>query len=133
MNDMIAFGVCFAVAVAALAAFFFYNTYRGVNDSLANSAVGSVYNFRYYQPLTGDYDRYLAKVIYKQDMKEDIARLNRVSNYRRHDGQFIRTNTLVTCQLSNGDIRNFYAERSGMCKRTAVGNLLFKAGFARLF
>jgi hypothetical protein len=105
-----------------------------VNDSLANADCGSVYNFRYFQPLTGDYTRHLAKVVDVRKLTQaEISRLNWSSDYRRGDKEFQRSPTLVTCVMGNGDYRQFYAERSDMCKRTAVGNLLFKAGFAHLF
>jgi hypothetical protein len=134
MNDAFVFAVCFACAMLAVMAFMFYNIYRGVNDSLANADCGSVYNFRYFQPLTGDYTRHLAKVVDVRKLTQaEISRLNWSSDYRRGDKEFQRSPTLVTCVMGNGDYRQFYAERSDMCKRTAVGNLLFKAGFAHLF
>lgn len=134
MNDIVAISVCFLVACVLMLSFALYNIYRGVNDSLSNASLGSVYNFRYFQPLTGDYQRYLAKVmdIRKLDNAE-ISRLNWSSDYRRGDKSFKRSPTLVTCEMSNGDIRQFYAERSDMCKRSAIGSLLYRTGFARLF
>jgi hypothetical protein len=134
MNDVFVFGVCFACAVVAIGVFLLYNIYRGVNDSLTNAATGTVYNFRYFQPLTGDYERYLAKVVGIRKLTDiEIARLNWSSDYRMYDKSFSRSNTLVTCFMGNGDFRQFYAERSDMCRRSAVGQLLFKAGVAHLF
>jgi hypothetical protein len=134
MNDLIVFGFCFALVSICLVAFFLYSTYRGVNDSLANASTGSVYNFRYFQPLTGDYVRYLAKVVDVRKLTQaEISRLNWMSDYRRGDKDFKRSPTLVTCLMGNGDFRQFYAERSDMCKRTLVGNMLFKVGVAHLF
>jgi hypothetical protein len=134
MNNALIFGGCFAMAVGIIAMFCLYNTYRGVNDNLANATTGSVYNFRYFQPLTGDYERYLAKVVGVRNMSQsELSRLNWTSEYRAWDKDFKRTPTLVTCEMSNGDYRQFYAERSDMCKRSAVGGLLFKAGVAHLF
>ena len=134
MNDTFVFGVCFACAVAAIGIFLLYNIYRGVNDSLTNAATGTVYNFRYFQPLTGDYERYLAKVVGIRKLTDiEIARLNWSSDYRMYDKSFSRSNTLVTCLMGNGDYRQFYAERSDMCRRSAVGELLFKVGVAHLF
>lgn len=134
MNDAFVFGICFACAVAAIGIFFLYNIYRGVNDSLTNAAVGTVYNFRYFQPLTGDYERYLAKVVGVRHLdKWELGRLDVTSDYRRYDNKFKRSPTLVTCEMGNGDYRQFYAERSDMCRRSAVGELLFKAGVAHLF
>ena len=134
MNDAFVFGVCFACAVAAIGIFFLYNIYRGVNDSLTNAAVGTVYNFRYFQPLTGDYERYLAKVVGVRKLTQaEISRLNWTSDYRAYDKDFKRSPTLVTCEMSNGDYRQFYAERSDMCKRTPVGNMIYNMGLAYLF
>lgn len=134
MNDMVLFAACFAVSVCLIVAFTFYHIYRGVNDTLATAHIGTVYNFRYQQPLTGDYERYLAKVVNvrKLDIFE-LGRLNFTSDYRARDKNFKRTPTLVTCEMSNGDFRQFYAERSDMCKRPLVAGLLFKAGVAHLF
>lgn len=129
MNDYVVLcGVVFAVFLLIV-----YSVYYGVYGSLSSADLGEVYNFHYLQPLTGEYERYLAKVIAKQDMREDIARLNRVSKYRRHDSEFQRTNTLVTCKLSNGEIRNFYAERVKDCYRSIFGRLLYSTGMACMF
>jgi hypothetical protein len=134
MNDLIIFGCLFIVVSLCLITFFFYNTYRGVHDSLDSATVGTVYNFRYFQPLTGDYERYLAKVVSVRKLSQyEIARLNWHSNYRVADKEFQRSPTLITCLMGNGDFRQFYAERSDMCKRTVVGSLLFKAGVAHMF
>lgn len=134
MNDAFAIGVCVACAVAAVAILFLYNVYRGVYDSLTNAVIGTVYNFRYFQPLTGDYERYLAKVVGVRKLTQaEISRLNWSSDYRVFDKDFKRSPTLVTCEMSNGDYRQFYAERSDMCRRSAIGGLLFRAGVAHLF
>lgn len=134
MNDFVAFGVCFVVSLLIVLAFAFYHIYRGVNDSLANASIGTVYNFRYFQPVTGDYERYLAKVVDVRKLDQfEIGRLNFTSDYRASDKNFQRTPTLVTCQMGNGDYRQFYAERSDMCKRPLVAGLLFSAGVAHLF
>jgi hypothetical protein len=134
MNDTVLTVVIIACAIAALAAFFLYNTYRGVHDSLTNAFVGDVYNFRYFQPLTGDYHRYLAKVVNIRKLSEkEISKLNWTSDYRSYDKNFKRSPTLVTCEMSNGDYRQFYAERSDMCKRTLAGNLIYNLGMAYMF
>lgn len=134
MNDFVLFAVLFAVVCATLATFILYNIYRGVHDSLTNAHIGVVYNFRYFQPLNGDYERYLAKVLDVRKLNQaEISRLNWSSDYRRGDKDFKRSNTLVTCLMGNGDIRQFYAERSDMCRRSAIGRLLFSAGVAHLF
>lgn len=134
MNDAFTVGVIVACAAAAVAVFFLYNVYRGVHDSLANAVIGSVYNFRYFQPVTGTYERYLAKVVDIRHLDQwELGRLDFTSDYRRGDKNFKRTPTLVTCQMSDGEHRQFYAERSDMCKRTPVGNLLYNMGVAYLF
>lgn len=134
MNDAFAIGCCFLIVVGMMMLFTLYHTYRGVHDSLTNATCGTVYNFRYFQPLTGDYERYLAKVVGVRKLDDyEIARLNWTSDYRAYDKNFKRTPTLVTCQMSDGDFRQFYAERSDMCRRSVVGGLLFKAGVAHLF
>lgn len=134
MNDAFTVGVIVACAAAAVVVFFLYNVYRGVHDSLANAVIGSVYNFRYFQPVTGTYERYLAKVVDIRHLDQwELGRLDFTSDYRRGDKNFKRTPTLVTCQMSDGEHRQFYAERSDMCKRTPVGNLLYNMGVAYLF
>jgi hypothetical protein len=134
MNDVFVFGVCLACTIAALAVFFLYNTYRGVHDSLTNAVIGSVYNFRYFQPVTVDYERYLAKVVNIRKLSErEISKLNWTSDYRSYDKNFHRSPTLVTCEMSNGDYRQFYAERSDMCRRTLAGNLIYNLGMAYMF
>lgn len=134
MNDAFVIGVCCACAVAALAVFFLYNVYRGVHDSLTNAVIGAVYNFRYFQPLSGEYERYLAKVVGVRNLTQaEISRLNWSSDYRVFDEEFQRSPTLVTCKMSNGDYRQFYAERSDMCRRSPVGNMLYNMGVAYLF
>jgi len=63
MNDWID-----CLVVLCVVALISYYIYRGVNDSLVDSSVGSVYSFRYFQPLTGEDERFFAKVISKRDM-----------------------------------------------------------------
>lgn len=126
MSDFLV--ICLVAAVVFCMTF--YCVYRGVYSSLSYADIGEVYNFHYLQPLTGEYERYLAKVISKRDMKEQIGYLNATSNYRRYDSQFERSNTLVTCELSNGEIRNFYAERVKDCYRSIFGRLLYSTGMA---
>jgi hypothetical protein len=129
MSDYVVLcGVVFAVFCAII-----YCVYYGVYGSLSSADLGEVYNFHYLQPLTGEYERYLAKVIAKRDMKDHIHRLNVTSDYRLHDKEFQRTNTLVTCELSNGEIRNFYAERVKDCYRSIFGRLLYSTGMACMF
>lgn len=134
MNDVLLFASCFAIACGLIGMFILYNIYRGVHGNLAAANIGDVYNFRYFQPVTGDYERYLAKVVNVRKLDSaEIARLNWTSDYRSHDKTFQRSPTLVTCLMNSGDFRQFYAERSDMCRRSAIGGLLFKAGVAHLF
>jgi hypothetical protein len=105
-----------------------FNFYSGISGSLTNARVGEVYNFDYEQPLHGDHKRILAKVIEPVYTLEDstIRRLNRVSYYRRNDPVFNRTKHLVTCEMPNGDVRQFYAERAKNVRRSVLGGQLFK-------
>ncbi len=133
-DDMVLFAVLGAVACVVVAGFAFFHIYRGIYGSLASARIGDVYNFRYVQPLTGTYERYLAKVVnvYKFD-DYWLNRLNRTSNYRRHDEMFERSKTLVTCLMKDGTFRQFYGERCDMVRRPLLGGLLFKAGVSHLF
>lgn len=129
---MIGLGIA-AVALCGAVAFAFYNIYHGVHDSLSNAKVGSVYNFFYEQPLHGEPERYMAKVLDVHVLSnESIQRLNARSNYRRHDSNFHRTNHLVTAQTPDGKIRNFYAERTTNVRRPLFGSVVFKTGLASL-
>jgi hypothetical protein len=133
MNDVILFGSIFAGIVAALVTFGVFHIYRGLNDSLTNAKVGTVYNFEYLQPVTGLPERYMAKVLDVNVMPEGyISILNRRSRYRRNDPTFQRTKHLVTAQTFDGKIRNFYAERTRNVRRPLLGNLVFKSGLASL-
>ena len=134
MSDLVAFGICFAIVMSLITLFTFYHIYWSVHDSLTSANIGTVYNFRYQQPLSGDYERYLAKVVNIRKLNQyEISRLNWHSDYRVGDKEFRRTPTLVTCVMGNGDFRQFYAERSDMCRRPVIAGMLFKAGIAHLF
>lgn len=128
MNDLIVVaGGCFALACVVL--FVFYYILNGVHGSLVNSNVGEIYNFEYEQPLTGEYKRFLAKVVSPVVMMtdNDVKRLNAKSRYRRYDPNFVRGKCLVTCQMVDGTIRNFYAERTRNVRKLPVKNkLLYK-------
>lgn len=121
MNYAILAAAVVGVALAAFAVTAFAYGVRGVRDDLANAEIGRVYNFDYLQPLTGESNRYRAKVIDVWTLDEaGIRRLNRSSNYRRSElqnGSFQRSKHLVTCQTADGKIRNFYAERTVNCRR----------------
>jgi hypothetical protein len=126
MNDVFTIATIFVFALAILAAWAYFNTYRGVYDSLTNATPGSVYNFLYAQPLTGEFQRYLAKVISVYKLNDwDLARMNASSKYRRYDDMFQRSPTLITCKMADGTFRQFYAERASHCRRSIMGRLLF--------
>lgn len=120
-------------AIATAVAFILFHIYAGLNDSLTNARVGSVYNFQYEQPLHGDPERYMAKVLGVHRLSnESIQRLNAKSRYRRYDSNFQRTTHLVTAQTPDGRIRNFYAERTKNVRRPLLGGVVFKTGLASL-
>jgi hypothetical protein len=125
--------IAFASIVCVVAGFVWFNLYYGIHGDLKNAKEGEVYHFRYLQPLTGDYERHMVKVLKNVTLTdEQIQRLNRHSKYRRLDNSFRRTNHLVTGQSANGQIRNFYAERVAGCRKTGVGKLAFTMGIANL-
>jgi len=105
--------------VAGLIVCSVYDLVWGKSEDLCNAKVGQIYNFEYMQPLNGTPERYRAKVIEPVCRLDDntIARMNARSNYRRNDTNFQRTNHLVTCQMADGNIRQFYCERVVNCRR----------------
>lgn len=107
------------VALCGMIAFCLYGVYGGIRSDMRNAKVGQVFNFEYLQPLNGEPERYLAKVIEPVATIDDswINLMNRRSNYRRNDSNFKRTNHLVTCKTIDGKIRNFYCERVVNCRR----------------
>lgn len=133
MSEFVLSAIVSTVALVGLVCFVLFHIYRGLNDSLITATIGSVYNFEYEQPVTGDPERYMAKVLSVHRLSNDsIQRLNRTSNYRRNDDQFIRTTHLVTAQTPDGRIRNFYAERTRNVRRPLLGGTLFKSGLAAM-
>lgn len=134
MNDIVLFGGLFAVIAGLLVAFTLYSIYGGVHGSLGNATPGEVYNFVYQQPHHGDPERYLAKVIEVHTLDDNsIRRLNARSRYRANDPQFHRTRHLVTCEMPNGAVRNFYAERTTQVRKPIGGKALFSTSLATLF
>jgi hypothetical protein len=131
MNEFVIAGmVCCVVAVVG---FILFHVCRGTADTLSNARIGGVYNFQYEQPVTGDPERFMARVISVHRLSADsIQRLNRTSRYRKHDNQFVRTTHLVTAQTPDGKIRNFYAERTSNVRRPLLGGALFKSGLAAM-
>jgi hypothetical protein len=133
MSGFVLSAIVSTVVLVGLVSFVLFHIYRGLHDSLSNARVGSVYNFEYQQPVTGDPERYMAKVLSVHRLSSDsIQRLNRTSRYRRHDDQFVRTTHLVTAQTPDGRIRNFYAERTRNVRRPLLGGTLFKSGLAAM-
>ena len=133
MNDVFMYGFFGFAAVSAVLAFALFHLYSGIHGSLNDAAVGEVYHFEYLQPVTGSYERFMAKVVAVQEFSNDyIARLNATSRYRRYDNNFQRTNHLVTAQTPDGKIRNFYAERTRNVRRPLLGGVAFKTGLASL-
>ena len=133
MNDAVMVGCAFGVVLAGLVTFALFHTFYGLRDSLTNARVGEVYNFVYEQPLHGEPERYMAKVLEVHRLSnESIQRLNARSNYRRYDPTFQRTNHLITAQTFDGKIRNFYAERTHHVRRPLLGGVVFKSGLASL-
>lgn len=133
MSDFTTIGLIVA-AVVGIVSFVLFHIYSGLHANLASAEVGEVFNFEYEQPYHGDPKRFMAKVIepvYTLN-EDDIRKLNRRSAYRRNDPVFQRTHHLVTCQTSNGEIRQFYAERAKNVRRPLFGGLLIKSGVAAL-
>lgn len=133
MNDGMIFLVGGVVATIVLASVL-YGMLRGVHGSLSSAKVGEVYNFEYEQPYHGDPKRVLAKVIEPVHTLNDfqIRRLNAHSAYRRNDPIFARTKHLVTCEMPNGEIRNFYAERAKNVRRSVIGGRFFRTAVAAM-
>lgn len=101
--------------------------------ALSEASVGSVCNFDYKQPYSGDTHRHLARVVAVRKLTEtDIHRISADSRWRKHDSDFKRSETIVTCQMPDGGFRNFYGERTDNCKKSLLGWLLFRTGLARL-
>jgi len=102
-------------------------------DNLSEAKVGQVYNFEYQQPFSGDTTRHLARVVsVKKLTQEDISRIEAESRYRLGDSKFQRTETMVTCEMPDGQFRTFYAERAASCRKSLLGRLIFSLGLARL-
>jgi hypothetical protein len=128
MNDTVMTLVGVSVVALFAVGFLLYNAIRGVSGSLTTAKIGEIYNFEYEQPYHGDPERILAKVIEPVYTLDDLSirRLNSRSSYRRNDPSFKRTKHLVTCEMADGSIRNFYAERTKNVRRLPIGHPLFK-------
>jgi hypothetical protein len=133
MNDTILFGSIFAGVAAMLIGFAAFHIYRGVKASLTTAQIGTVYNFEYVQPVTGEPERFMARVLEVHRFSDQyLTRLNAKSRYRRNDPEFQRSKHLVTAQTPDGKIRNFYAERTRNVRRPLLGGVMFKTGLASL-
>jgi hypothetical protein len=133
MNDVLLFGGILVGVTALLATALAYAVYGGVHGTLASAKPGEIYNFIYKQPLQGEPERYLAKVVEVHTLDDySIRRLNARSRYRANDPEFQRTRHLVTCEMPNGTVRNFYAERTEKCRRPVGAQALFATGLAHL-
>ena len=126
MDNFMIVGAAIGAVVGLVGLFVAYAIYGGYVGGLENAKVGEVYNFTYEQPLHGDPERYLARVLDVHTLDDyQIRRLNARSRYRSHDPNFQRTRHLVTCQTPDGTVRNFYAERTRNCRRPLFAGLLF--------
>lgn len=133
MNDLLISMMVGSLVVAGVVSFVLFHIYGGLHDTLSNARIGKVYNFEYEQPLDGEPERFMAKVLSVHRLSNDsIARLNARSRYRKNDNDFIRTTHLVTAQTPDGKIRNFYAERTRNVRRPLLGGALFKSGLAAM-
>lgn len=93
---------------------------------LKEASPGDVVNFSYRQPYAGTNQRYLAKVLRVRILSPDeIENIAAKSDYRRDDGEFVRTETLVTCTVPGGETRNFYAERTESCSKPKMGQVMY--------
>lgn len=131
MNDALLYGSIVVGGLLAVLTFAALHTYRGVHDSLSNAKVGTVYNFEYEQPVTGEPERFFAKVVSVREFTPtEISRMNNAYKYRRDDNNFVRTSNLVTAQTPDGKIRNFYAERTRNVRRPLLGGVVFNSRLA---
>ena len=126
MENVSMIAIVAAGLICGIVALGWYAVYGGVRADLCSAKVGQVFNFEYLQPLNGEPERYQAKVIEPVSILDDswIKIMNRRSRYRHNDPDFKRTNHLVTCQTSDGNIRQFYCERAVNCRRTLLAGWL---------
>lgn len=134
MNDLLYVTIGAAVLFAAFVSLFAFQVYSGFHASLTGARVGDIFNFEYEQPYHGEPERILAKVIEPVYTLDDfqIRKLNARSGYRRNDPNFKRTKHLVTCEMSDGTVRNFYAERTRNVRKLP-SNTLFRAVATMMF
>lgn len=126
MENVVVFTIVATAILCGVVAFGYYSVYGGRKANLVDAKVGQVFNFEYLQPLNGEPERYLAKVIEPVATLDEswIKLMDRRSNYRRNDPNFKRTNHLVTCKTADGKIRNFYCERVINCRRPLFAGLV---------
>ena len=127
--------VMIAVGALGVMSVLLYVLFRGVPCSLSTAQPGEIFTFDYEQPYHGETKRILAKVVEPVYTLDDLSikNLNRRSTYRRNDPVFHRTRHLVTCQMPNGEVRNFYAERTKNVRRTVMFGNVFHKTAALLF
>lgn len=116
---------CFvsALCLCSVALFSFLN----MRVNFTNAKLNNVYNFDYVQPVTGERQRFLAKVIRNERWTlEDIMKLNFRSNYREYDSTFERAGNLITCIMPNGEYRKFWSNRVVNCKKVLGGGYLYR-------
>ena len=131
MNDVVLYGSLVCGGLFAVLALVTFHTYGGVKDSMENAKIGKVYNFEYQQPVTGDPERFCAKVVSVQKFtSDDLKRMDQAYRYRRHDANFVRSGSLVTAQTPDGKIRNFYAGRTQNVRRPLLGGVVFNSRLA---
>jgi hypothetical protein len=133
MNDLLMVSLIAAGVVCAVVAFAMFHVFSGVHGSLSSARAGDIFNFEYKQPLNGEPERYMAKVLDVCTLDDSkIMRLNARSRYRKNDPNFQRSKHLVTARMPNGEVRNFYAERATNVRRPLLGSVLFKSGIAAM-
>ena len=124
MNDMVL--LCLAALVGVGFIFAYLACFVGKPSSLCDAKAGETFSFEYLQPLTGERKRHKAKVVEPVVRLNDqqIEYMNRVSSYRKDDPHFQRTNHLVTCEVEDGEYRQFYCERAVNCRKPLLAGLI---------
>ena len=112
-DDKFVLGVMFVLSVILPTVIIFLETQkRPSNATLATVDIGTVCQFDYRQPLTGEVRRCNVTVVGRSKIDPGWTRAtNRKSNYRKYDKDFKRTQTLLMC-VTNDGFRQFYAERA---------------------
>jgi len=125
MNADVAAIISFSLIVFSVCVFVFcvLDTRTNFNNAKPNR----VYNFEYIQPVTGERERFLAKVVSNDKWTEhEISRLNHRSDYRWNDKNFKREGNLINCVMPNGEYRRFWSGRVVNCKFIPAGGLMYR-------